>query len=171
MMHRGTFLALDPGIVRALRACKGDSARRAFLDEVKQNLNEFRDTDKSWYMLFVCFQDSFNADPRRQLKHKTLLALSKLFMGGEKLHGSDFYIINWIPAEEVDGIAQELDLISRDCLRERYLNLNKSWFRAGDYQRSEEQLEYILHWFGEIRVFFATHRGGKKEIVFTSKYQ
>jgi len=171
MLYRGQFLALDDDGIRELRAQRGDPRRRAYLDELEERIDDAQGTDKAWYILFNCFQNSSNKTRRNGLDAEDLDALNLLFLGGKKLHKADHYVINWIPRVSVPRVTEAMERVSSACLKERYRNVNRGWFHPADYDGTQEQCSYVLRWFQAIRAFFVRHRGGQRHIVFSSQYQ
>jgi hypothetical protein len=97
--------------------------------------------------------------------------LSAVFIGGNRLHRADWYIINLVEKTNVPAASSALSSVSVEILKERYYNVNQRWFHAGDFQASDEQFYYVFHWFERIRSFFAAVSSAEKHVLFTSQYQ
>ena len=171
MLYRGNYVALDEHQIGQLRSRRGDPARRSMLVELEEAAEIVQATDKAWYILFNTFQNSSNEQFGQELEDSDHESLSLLFLGARRLHRADFYVINWIPENDVAAVNRSICRVGDDTLRERYFNVNRDWFFPGDYHGSEEQFEYVRHWFGGIRGFFQRIAESGQHAVFSAQYQ
>jgi hypothetical protein len=171
MLYRGYFLAIDDHHLRSLRSARGDPARRALVAQFEESIDDAQGTDKAWYLLFNCFNNSRSDDRVNDIPAADLTVLDLVFIGGTRLHRADFYVINLVAREQVPVVAKALATITPETLEQRYKNLNQNWFCAGDYTGTEAQYRYCLSWLNRIAAFFVSQRTRHKHVLFTSQYQ
>jgi hypothetical protein len=168
VMFRGRFIALGDSALRRLRSAKGDPARRRVMEDLEEESHDHVDTDKAWYILYICFLDG---NLRRKRRPKVdLETLALLFRGARCLHRGDSYVINAIDAGDVAAVAAALDQLDRKWLVARYHSLDPKYFCAGDYTSTKQQADYTWLWFTRMRAFFDRHCSSGMHIVFSSQF-
>ncbi|MEM9419483.1 MAG: YfbM family protein [Planctomycetota bacterium] len=136
-----------------------DAVIKVIQEEIEDRWDEdwLQETDKAWDAIHRCLTDgTLNVIPKSPL-HQCIL-------GGRPLYSGDAYIISYLTAEEVQGIATAITRFGNSEIRDRYFKINES-----DYgiPLSQEDLDYTWGWFEPLKDFFAKAARANRAVVFT----
>jgi hypothetical protein len=160
MACRGVLFALSAEDERGLLSCAADSECLAFVqEEIEERWDAewLAETDKAWDAIHRCLSggklEVIPGDPG-----------SMAILGGRQLHLGDDYIVSFKNPAEVHAIAAALAAVDDDALRLKYDALDPDDY---DGEIGEEDLEYTLGWFQDLRSFYQKAAAGNRAVIFT----
>lgn len=179
-MPLGVHIALTPEQRATLLALETDDARREFVEEVEETIDEKYtcDSDKAWDAIHRCLGEfPPNADyftevpehwgtwdsPDQYGSEPLRLAV----LGGRKIHSDEKeYFIRLIETDQVGNIADAMNAIDDAEIRRRYTKYcNDAW---GGAYRDSEDIDYTAEYFGNLKEFFAEIAKTNMAIIFTA---
>lgn len=151
-MSLGVHFALTPEQRANLLAQPDDDARvRYMLESIegawdKENLQE---TDKAWIPIALSLAE-----------HPVL---HQMILGGRSLSEGDQFILRLIEPDAVAAIAEALAEADDEWMTKAYHERCSDEPEYGD-----EELEYMLHWFGRLREFFVRIAPTGRAVLFSA---
>ena len=85
-------------------------------------------------------------------------------MGGKQLHKGDDYIISLVQSHEVLDVAEALEKITKEKLKEKYYRLAPEDY---DGEIGEEDFEYTWDWFTDLPCLFKNAAADGRAVLFT----
>ena len=159
MAGRGVFFALDEADESKLLQAQGDEAVVSLIqEEIEERWDEawLCETDKAWDAMHRCLSDGTlepDGSPR-----------SRLFLGGRSLHRGTEYVVNYLTPQQVHEAALAIHDLGEDWIRSRFATIGALGYEG---PHDEEDLEYTLEYFFELREFVQKASNAKRPIVFT----
>ena len=114
-------------------------------------------TDKAWDAIHRCLTDgtlSIDSGP---------YPLNLCIMGGNHLYSEEDYIACLVDAPQVHEVAQALQAVTKEHLREAYFRIDPS-----DYSLTEDDFEYTWENFQGLPAFFAKAAAAGRPVLFTA---
>ncbi len=178
----GFYFALTPTQLEALRAAKGDPARRRFIGELKKAHDEEwgLSLGDSWHYLQLFYP------PRG---HEGMPSEHFLFQG-ESLHKGQWSWIMVLPPENVPAMVVMLNKMDEEVFRTRFFAMDKKRFRFhgmyhhvpgwlyDQWNRESEtttiltEPQFVSVWSAlqQVRAFLSKASEAGRSVVFTCNY-
>ena len=150
---------------KQLASFKSDTDRLAFLqEELEEKIFEEApelagESDKAWDAIHRCLTDGNLAYDNGEFP------LSHVVLGGVPLYYEGDYIMSLKKPKEVGKIADALNKITEQWLRERYFKIPE-----GDYgvPLSDEDFQYTWDWLANIKALYARAAERGAYVLFTA---
>jgi hypothetical protein len=154
------FAITEDQAQKLLDASGDDELVEVVQEEIEGPWDEERlfQSDKAWDALHRCLSDG-SLDVRGGSP-----PLNLCFFGGQVLNSEPDYFVVLVRPEQVQQIAEALEAVTREWLRERYDAL-----RFPEYQsaKSDEDFQYTWGQFEGLPDFFARAAEEKRHVIFT----
>jgi len=157
----GVHFALTVEQFKQLTSAWTWKTRRKIIEEIEQQWDRqfLAQSDKAWDAMHRCLSDGTlkpagGRDP-----------LPKAVLGGKNLQVGSNYIASLVTPAEVLEVANALNDISEDWLRERYAALDSSDY-AGPW--NEDDFEYTWSYFEGVRELFRRAADDGRAVLFTA---
>lgn len=164
MSCRGVHFSISDEEIVRLREFKDDSSRLEYLQEeieelyFEEHLERTAETDKAWDAIHRALTDG-------NLGYENgTFPLSHVILGGEPLYFVDDYIISLKTSEQVKAIAESLESVTLDFLRQKYFSINPDEY---GFPVTEEDFEYTHSWFVKLKPFFQKASAEGRNVIFT----
>jgi hypothetical protein len=160
------FAITEEQMRRLLKAARqGDEEVMEQIEEIEEEWDERHlcETDKAWDAIHRCLTN--DRTPGGQLEpRKGSYPLKLCIMGGKHLHHGTDYTVTLVRPDQVPKVAEALKKVNKKWLRERFFALDP---KACEYAITEDEFEYTMGWFQELRKFFARAAKQKRAVIFT----
>jgi hypothetical protein len=163
----GVLFSLDEKIVLKLKSFKSDLDRLKFLQgDIEEVIMEieperFAEFDKSWDRLHRSLTDGkFEWD-------NGTFPLNHVVLGGQKIYHQDNYIMSLKTPEQVVEIAEAVEKISKEDLKNGYNQIHSDDEEYAKFL-SEEDFEYTWTWFENSMEFWKKAASEKRFVLFTA---
>lgn len=128
------------------------------IGEIEERWDEdwLLETDKAWDAIHRCLTDGtleYGETP-----------LHFAILGKDNLHDGDEYLISYLSPEEVAACAAAIKNIDKTWMREKYDALDGTTYQG---VMSDEDFDYTLRNFEELKVFYQKAAENSRSIVFT----
>lgn len=161
MVGRGCFFAIDDRQLKQLRSTNGDLLRRAFLNELEEQIDQkfVQETDKAWQRLQMSIYGFRNTQHEHILSNEEFIFLSTIFKesriiasNSKRLHKGEGSVITWIHKDTLQEYLRLFSKLDKQCLYERYAFEMKRW-DVPEIQPSDQEFEYLYAWYTKIIAF------------------
>lgn len=161
-MSLGVHFALDPATeTRLLAAVGDDDAVLALVEEIEESWDERMTCqhDKAWDALHRCLTDG-----NLEYANGTYPLRAVVLGGRQLLLGEQDYTISYVSAGQVREVAEALDVIEENWLRQRYATLsNTSYYGPVD----EDDFDDTWSDLQDTREFFDRAAATGRAVIFT----
>lgn len=160
----GVHFALTEADVTALRAIDDEDAR---LEYIQEDIEErylakpgtyAAESDKAWDAMHRALADG----------HLTwdggTYPLNHAILAGELLYTADDYIVSLKSPAQVMDIAAELEAITKELFRARYLAISPDEYGM---ELTEDDFSYTWEWFQNVRQLYRLAAKEKRHVLFT----
>jgi len=163
----GVLFSLSEKEVKKLKSFKSDKDRLEYLQEEIEKIyfNKFpervAELDKSWDGLHRSLTDG------KYDWNNGKYPLNHVILGGELLYKEDDYIMSLKTPEEVVEIAQAVETVTEEDLKNGY---NQILPDDNDYAEflSDEDFKYTWQWFNSSKEFWRKASLEKRYVLFTA---
>jgi len=114
------------------------------------------ETDKTWDAMHRALGDDL-------FDHEMRTPLHGAILGGRALTNENWYYVVYKSPGQVKDIAIAIAQVSDEAMRERYFAIDQNLY---DYDKSEEDCEATVGWFGEVRDFYQRAAAGGRAVIF-----
>jgi hypothetical protein len=161
MACRGVHFAItNDQLQRLLAASSDDDVLEVMQEDVEEAWEEewLRETDKAWDAIHRCLTDGKLGFGNGSFP------LNAVVLGGKQLYRGEDYIISLVEPKSVLLVAEALDAVDREVLRQGYERIAQTDY---DGEIGEEDFEYTWHWFKELPGLFCKAAAAKRAVVFS----
>lgn len=163
----GVLFSLDEKIVKKLKSFKTDEKRLEYLQEdieevyFEQYPDKIAELDKAWDSIHRCLTDGKleweNGD----------YPLNHIILGGELIYHEEDYIMSLKNPNQVQDIADNIDLVTEEILRIGY---NKIDSQDYGFELTVEDFQYTVDWFRDSINFWKQAAKDKRYVLFTADH-
>lgn len=164
MSCRGVHFAITEEQVEKLRAFEDDASRLEYLQEeieeyfFEEEPDRTAETDKAWDAIHRALTDG-------NLGYENgKYPLNHLILGGEPMYFEEDYIISLKTPEQVTAVAQAIESVSMEDLKQRYYSIDPDSY---GFPVNEEDFEYTWSWFKHLVPFFKKASSEGRYVLFT----
>ena len=161
----GSLVALTAEQRAKLEALPNGEERYFYVDSVKEEAGEefWQYLDKSWDALHRCLAQGTPGSEQLDTEWGTY-PLNLAIIGGKEMSDDDNYIVSLIEPEQLPDIAAAL----KDITEEQFAALYWRHCEGAFPEYGEEDLEFSMEYFEEMRDFFARVAPTGRAVVFTA---
>jgi hypothetical protein len=168
MSFMGVHFAVSDSDFIALRSCRGDAEKIAFLDEViepayEQNFGT--DYDKAWPLIHSALQMSNPCSD--YLERTTRGPASWAVLGEEDLAMTDEAMITHVGPSRAMRVLEHLQALSADDIRSNLIRLIKD---HGCAKLSEDDANYAADWYPRLQDFYSKATGAQRHVIFSADF-
>jgi len=165
MSYLGVHFALSNEDVVNIRALSDEQERLSYLQEeieeryLVEPVTYAAESDKAWDAMHRALTDG------RLTWDGGTYPLNHVVLAGELLYTEDDYIMSLKSPAQVRDITSELEKITKESFRKRYLSISPSEYGMAV---SDEDFSYTWEWFENVRQLYRRAAAENLHVLFTA---